>query len=141
MASVSAVRQGIATNLSTILGLRAFGFVPDQIQTPVAIVAPDTGSFLTYSTAFAGQADDMRFAVTVFVSRQWDRTSQATLDSYLDATSDDGVRTAIESDPTLGGIADDCRVLEARKYGQFDYEGIQFYGCEFLVSVYVSNFA
>lgn len=138
MTSISDVRLGIAANLSTIPGLRVSQNVPDEINPPCAIVSPD-GTFITYSTAFAGQADDLRFVVTVFVSRVWSRTSQANLDAYADSTNVQGVKAAVESDPTLGGIADDTRVLEARNYGQFLYEGTEYYGAEFLVSVYASN--
>jgi hypothetical protein len=139
MASVTALRDGIAANLQNVLGLRTFPFVSDQITTPAAVVFPDPGTFLTFGTSYGGQSDDFVFVVVVAVSRSWDRTGQAILDSFLDATSAQSVKAAIECDPTLGGVADDLKVTEARNYGQLVYSGIEYYGVEFAVQVLVSN--
>ena len=38
MASLSSIRSGIATNLGNISTLTVFGFVPDSIEPPTAVV-------------------------------------------------------------------------------------------------------
>ena len=38
MASLSSIRSGIATNLGNISSLTVFGFVPDSIEPPTAVV-------------------------------------------------------------------------------------------------------
>jgi hypothetical protein len=136
LSSFTAIREGLRTNLENIEGLRTASIVPDNINPPMAIVAPGPVTFLTFDTTFTRGSDDMIFVITLFVSRQWDRTSQNKLDSYLSGEGPQSVKVAVESDLTLGGAAMSVAVEQARNYGQFSYQNVEYYGCEFVVSVY-----
>jgi hypothetical protein len=130
MASLSELRDGVATRLQTITGLRVTSFQPDAIRPPMAFVLPDGVEFDLNANR---GADTTTFLVTVIVGRADDRAAQANLDGYVfGATS---VKTAVEADRTLGGVANTCRVTEMRNYGAVTYGDQVYLGCEFILEV------
>jgi hypothetical protein len=130
MASISAIRQGIADNLATISGLRVSATMLDAPRPPVAMVYPDT---IEYDLNANRGADTFTFIVYVLVGRADDRTAQNRLDGYV--VGPDSVKAAIESDRTLGGAADTCRVASMRNYQQITVGDIVYLGVEFEVEV------
>ena len=134
MATVSELRAGLATNLATISGLRTTPTVPDQINPPIAVVMPST---ITYDTAFARSGgDEYEFLVMVIVGRVDERTAQNKLDAYCSGTGASSIKTAIESNRTLGGKAFDCRVTSLRNYNQVTVGDVTYLSGEFVVQVY-----
>jgi hypothetical protein len=131
MASIAALRTGIATNLGTISGLRtsATGFVPDNVNPPYAIVAPTT---VDYHKSFSsGGLNTYNFTVTVVVGRVSERTSQASLDAYCSPTGASSIKVAVESDRTLSGNAYDCVVTGMRNYGSITIAENTYLAAEF----------
>ena len=120
MASLSSIRSGIATNLGNISTLTVFGFVPDSIE---------------YDTAMARGADTYTIPVFLYVSRVDAQDAQDTLDAFLASSGSSSVKTQIESDVTLGGVANSARVVEADNYGVYSINNIDYLGCEFTVEV------
>lgn len=107
----TAVRQGLATALDTITGLRTFDYVPDGIPTPAAIVEPLE---ITYHEANVSTGlQYYRAFVLVIVGRMTDRSSQDRIDAYLANTGAASIRAAIESDRSLGGACSTLNVVEA----------------------------
>jgi hypothetical protein len=102
MASVSQIRQGIATNLGSISGLRVSAIVPDNPNPPVAFIEPQG---VSYDTTFGRGMDEFDFDVTVLVQRSTDvRTAQNLLDGYIQSSGSQSVKQAIELDRKLGGL-------------------------------------
>jgi hypothetical protein len=135
MASLSALRAGLATRLATISGLNAHADVPDSVTPPAATVRPAPETFIQWDTSMSRGSDDCTFVVTLFVSRASDTAGQSALDEYLAGSGAKSIKTAIEGDATLAGIAHWLQVTEARNYGPFAYGGENFFGCEFVVVV------
>ena len=133
MASISTIRQGIATNLGTIPGLRTSAWVPDQINPPIAVVKPES---ISYDTAFGRGLDTMEFSVLCIVGRADERSAQATLDAYCATNGSASIKAAIESDPTLGSAISDLRVTEMRNYTSLPVGEVTFLAAEFVVQVY-----
>ena len=107
----TAVRQGLATALDTIAGLRCFDYVPDGLPTPAAIVEPLE---ITYHEANVSTGlNYYRAYVLVIVGRMSDRSSQDRIDAYLANTGSSSIRAAIEADRTLGGACSSLIVVEA----------------------------
>lgn len=107
----SAVRQGLATALDTITGLRSFDYVPDGISPPAAVVEPLE---VTYHEAnISTGLNYYRAYILVIVGRMSDRSSQDRIDAYLNNTGASSIRAAIESDRTLGGACSTLQVVEA----------------------------
>jgi len=111
--SVNDLRDGIATRLSTINGLRVSDYWRDDPRPPMAMVLPDR---IGYDLNANRGADTYIFVISVLVSRADDRAAQDNVDQYI--VGPNSVKTAIEADRTLDGTANTCRVTEMRNYGQ-----------------------
>jgi len=135
MATISAIRTGIASNLATISGLRTAATMPDQPNPPIAIVMPQSVSF---DTAYGRGLDTYEFVVLTIVGRVDERTAQNLLDSYCNPTGATSIKTAIESDRTLGGEVQDLRVTEMRNYSSVPVGEITYLAAEFVVTVYAT---
>jgi hypothetical protein len=114
VASLGELRDGIAENLSTIVGLRVSSFMPDNPNPPMAVVTPQN---IEYHKAFRNGFSTYSFVVSVFVGRVSDRTGQANLDAYCAPTGASSIKSAIESDRTLSGRCFDLIVSDMRNYG------------------------
>jgi hypothetical protein len=112
--TLTAIRQGIAANLSTISGLRTSWFVPDNPSPPIAIVVPDR---VDYDVSFARGSDTFYVNVLLIGGRINERSAQTSLDAFLDSTGSSSAKAAIESDKTLGGAAHSVRVTDWSGYG------------------------
>ena len=134
MASVTAIRQALVSQLGTINGLRVTYFVPDNPNAPAAWVEPQA---ITYDTTFRRGMDEYDFDVTVLVQRMTDvRTAQDNLDAYVTPSGAQSVKAAIELDRTLGGLVQDCRVTGLTSYGQASYGETTYLAAVFAVKVY-----
>ena len=133
MASLSSIRSGIATNLGNISSLTVFGFVPDSIEPPTAVVGVVDN--IEYDTSMARGADTYTIPVFLYVSRVDAQDAQDTLDAFLASTGSSSVKTQIESDSTLSGVANSVRVVEADNYGVYTINNIDYLGVEFMIEV------
>ena len=133
MASITALRTAIATNLGTITGLRTSPEMPDNPNPPIALVRPTS---IDYNQAFAKGMTQYSFSVVVIVGRADERTAQRTLDAYCSSTGTSSIKNAVESDKTLGGNAYDCRVSEMRNYTPIQMNDGTYLAAEFAVEVY-----
>jgi len=130
MASVSALRTGLAEAMGTISGLRTSSTVPDNPRPPIAIVMPDR---IAYDLNARRGADTFYFTVILIVSRADDRAAQNNLDAFL--TGSGSVKAAIESDRTLGGVANTCRVTEMASYSSLPIGDVLYLAAQFTVEV------
>lgn len=133
MATLSAMRTALASNLSGITGLRTAATMPDQPNPPVAIVMPQS---VSYDTSMARGLDTYEFVLLVIVGRVDERTAQNLLDGYCNPTGATSIKAAIESDRTLGGQANDLRVTDMRNYSSVPVGEITYLAAEFVVTVY-----
>ena len=129
--SISLIRQALATNIATIPGLRTAAEVPDLPNPPIAIVALRS---VTYDGAFNNGLTNYNFAVTVIVGRAAEREAQRRLDAYI-STGASSVKSAVESDKTLGGNAYDCRVVSMDSVGSLSISDTTYLAADFTVSV------
>jgi hypothetical protein len=132
MASISELRQGLATNLQTISGLRVVDTLPDLVNPPMAMIGLTK---VAYNQQNQRSMAEYTFQVTVVVGRVSERTAQAALD-VLVAPGSGSVKYAIESDRTLGGKAYETFVPELSAYGAVSINGIDYLSAEFSVQVY-----
>lgn len=132
MTSVSAIRDGIKTRLSTINGLRAHDTVPEDIATPAAIVRRRQTSF---DSTMARGSDDFQFSVTLLVSLDSWRAGQDVLDAYLATSGGSSIKAAVEGDVSLGGTVHFVRVASAGEDGPVEYNGATYYAVDFTLEV------
>ncbi len=135
MASITELRDGLATNLSTIPGLRVSPIIPDNPSPPIAIVQL---SRVQYHQDFQRGMTEYNFAVQVIVGRVDERTAQRNLDAFCASTGDSSVSLAVESDKSLGGKAFSVIVTEMTNYGSVTISDITYLAAEFNVRVLAS---
>lgn len=133
MSDISSLRSGIASNLAKIANLRTAATVPEDPKPPVAIVMPPRISF---DTAMGRGLDTYEFTVLLIVGRVSDRTAQAAIDAYCNPSGASSVKTAIESDRTLGGAANDLRVTDMRSVSSISIADTTYLTAEFAVQVF-----
>lgn len=127
------VMDGIEARLATIAGLRTAAHVEDAINPPAAVVGvPDIGE---YRATFGRGRFQLDPTVTVFVSAAYSRAGQRLLAAYADVTGATSVPAAIEGDRTLGGIVEECHVLDFRVLGLEEVGAIGYYGGVFSLRV------
>jgi len=127
--SISDIRDGIATNLATISGLRTSAELPDNPSPPIAVVQLNN---VQYDQAFQGGMVFYTFTITVIVGRVSERTR---LNAYA-STGAGGVKAALQSDKTLGGVAFDVRLQEMTNIGAITLGEQQYLAAEFSAIVY-----
>jgi hypothetical protein len=132
MSTISELRQGLATNLQTISGLRVVDTLPDLVNPPMAMIGLTK---VSYNQQNQRSMAEYTFQVTVVVGRVSERTAQAALD-VLVAPASGSIKYALESDRTLGGKAYDVFVPELSAYGAVSINGIDYLSAEFSVQVF-----
>ena len=132
MSTFSEIRTGLATNLATITGLRTYSYIPDIINPPVAVAGPAS---VEYDAAFNRGHDNLLWDVVVIVSRADEKAAQDALDGYCDGTASTSVKTAVESDPTLGGAVINARVTDMTSYQSLAVGETQYLAATFRISI------
>ena len=131
--SIADLRNGLATNLQTITGLRVTSTVPDQVNPPIAIISLDK---INYQRSFARGLTEYLFKITVIVSRQSERNAQNKLDQYVASDGTYSVLNALETDRTLGGKAADSTMVSLNAYGSVVIGETNYLSAEFSVQVF-----
>lgn len=111
MGSPSAIRQGIATALASLVPgsvSHIYEYVPSNPTTPCVYVGDGP---IDYDLALSRGLDSLTFEVTVLLAFTMDEASQQTLDGLRVSTG--GVKALLEADPTLGGACSSLRVTGA----------------------------
>lgn len=133
MPTITQIRDGIATNLQTISGLRTSAEVPDSPNPPQAVVQMGN---VSYDTAFQGGLTTYSFIVSVIVARVTEGRAQERLDAYASTSGASSIKEAIESDRTLGGVVADVRVVEMTNVGAVLLGEATYIAADFAVTVY-----
>jgi hypothetical protein len=134
MATLTQIRSGIATNISNnITIVSVYSYVPHRAEPPIVVVG--VLETLEYDTTMARGSDKYLIPVRLYVANVDDQDSQETLDQFIKTTGSNSMKSAIESDKTLGGVASSVRVTEVRDYGAFELNNTDLLGVEFLVEV------
>jgi hypothetical protein len=131
--TVSQIKTGLAANLATVSGLRAYAYQPDNVNTPFAWPLLDS---IQYNGAMGGGLITHKFTVSVVVGRSAERTAQTLLDGYLSYAGALSIRTALESDRTLGGVVQDLIVESANNISTLEANDATYLAIDFVVTVY-----
>jgi hypothetical protein len=132
--SIQQIRQGIATNIATIPGLRTSVDIPENPSPPIAVIALES---VDYDQAFAGGLTEYNFVVTVLASRASERAAQSRLDGYV-STGTSSVKKAIESNKSLNGQAFDVRVTRMTNIGTVSLGEVTYLAADFAVTVFAN---
>jgi len=90
---------------------------------------------VNYDQTFQRGMSEYVFTVSVLAGRVSERNAQARLDSYIDP-GEQTIKTAIESDKSLGGKVFDVRVSDMSNIGAVQLGETIYLGADFSVQVY-----
>jgi len=133
MASLTNIRNELKNNLANISTLSVYGYVPDSIEPPTAVVGVMEG--INYDASMQRGADRYEIPIFLYISRVDAQDSQETLDGYLASSGATSVKAQVEIDKTLNGEAQSVRVVSAGNYGVYSINNINYLGVEFVVEV------
>lgn len=133
-ATLDAIRRALGATLAGIDGLEAHSFHVGSITPPAAVVMPVPGDFYRYNTAF-DPTHDLQLVIGLFVQAGDEESASAQVDAFVSPESASSIWAAVEADQDLGGVVTSAQVTVAQNYGQYEYGGAPYYGCQFLVSV------
>jgi len=108
--NIPGVRDALKANLQTITNLRVYDLIPDVIVPPCAVVGQLD---FTFDIDNQRGLDQASVDVYVIVQRISERTGQDKLDLLLAGSGNTSIKTAIESDRSLGGLVNTLRVISA----------------------------
>jgi hypothetical protein len=131
--SITKMREGLATNLGTISGIRTYADIPDNPMMPAAVVQL---SRVTYDEAFKRGLTEYAFVITVIFGRVATSSAQRSMDALISDEGNRSVKTAVESDRTLGGFAFDTRVTEMTNVQSVTIGDITYLSADFAVTVF-----
>lgn len=122
MADLAALRQQIADAINTLPDMRAWPYIPDQIQPPVVIVEPDSVDWS--QGAFARGAEPWTFLVRILLGLAGGNVAaQKNRDEYLGGSHD--IKDAIEANiPTA--FVERAQKFDAWTYAENEYLGVEF---------------
>jgi hypothetical protein len=133
VASLQAIREGLAANMNAIPGLAASPWLLSNPTPPAAEIQP---SEIEFDQASDRGFDRHLLIVRVFVAASTDRGAQNRLDQMLAGSGAYSVKAAIEADRQLGGACDDLLVMRCSGYRVFSREGMpSVLGAEWEVQV------
>lgn len=93
--NLQTVMAQVATQLDTIGGLRVYGFPPDSLLPPAAVVSfPED---LTYDQTYQRGVDRMTLPVVVVVGKPNDRSTVERLGKYADGSGPASVKAVVEA--------------------------------------------
>ena len=131
--SIADMRAGIAKNIrDNIPGLRVSEEIPDQPNPPMAVISLEV---VNYDQTFQRGMTEYVFTISVLAGRVAERHAQRRLDSYIDPGSAT-IKTAVESDKSLGGKVFDVRVTDMSNIGAVNLGETVYLGADFSVNVY-----
>jgi hypothetical protein len=135
--TLAEIREGLAANLRQhVEGLRIYPRWQDNVEAPGAIIMLDAGHYHR-SMGETGHTDHT-FQVLVLaagIDNGYERAEEA-LEPYLDPNSPRSIKTALESDKTLGGIVSTLNVTRWHEIGEPDMAGIGFWSAKVEVEVF-----
>lgn len=129
------VRAALATYLTASTGLAATPNRFAQINPPMAVIMPVTGTFIRYSATFGGETDYL-LRVIVLVSIGDSVSGQDILDPYLSVSGSQSIWAAVQADPTLGGQVSSAAVIEATAYGLMTFQTVDYLASHLIAQVW-----
>jgi hypothetical protein len=131
MATNKQIRDGIAARLETIADLQVYATPPGSIVVPAGVVRRRS---TTYDVTFDGVVNTT-WTVTVFVQFANNDSAAEELDKYVSDSGDQSIKTAIDGDPTLGGVVHFADVSSAEGERVTNYGGIDYLSVDFNIEI------
>ena len=138
--SFTQVRAALAASLAVHAvnadgsALRTTANRPLQVNPPMAVIVPVTGTIARYSASMDGEAD-YSLRIILAVAPADSTQGEDILDPYVATSGPSSIWGAVQADPTLGGVVSFAAVTEATGYGILNMTGIDYLACTFIVTI------
>lgn len=139
MAKLRDLRAALVVNLkASISDVQIEPYLLDDPTPPTLHILPGETD---WHQALEDGLEMRELIVQALVGTAIKEGAQVVLDEFLDSDGDTSVKSAIESDPTLGGLADDLIVVKTKGYQMIKNRPDKpaQLGAEWLVHIYVSG--
>jgi len=135
--TLAQVAAGFVDKLNDISGLRAYDYVPEDINPPCVIVRPQS----IERGAFSRGVMEVRFDLALFIPRASDRVAQSKLLTYADPSSSvsNSIWAQLDANKTLGVSGVDAAVLSFQPFGWDEVAGYGYDGGIFQALVLITN--
>lgn len=127
MTALADIRSALAAALDPVTDLSAYETVPAQVNTPAAVVAPDS---IEYDTDFDGGATYTLPVQFLVALGDWG-TAQRVLDGFI---AHNGTATVALNDDVVGF---EVRVVRMESYGLTTFANTDYLGAQLVVEVIV----
>lgn len=136
MATLKQIRTALVANLDGLPGCQISPYQLSQPTPPCIHIFPDPDEFVVYHQASANGLVTWTMNVQGIVQNA-DQGAQANLDTWLEPSGAQSVAAALESDPTLGGIAQQAVVRRGARYQEYVRAdtGQSYLACTWIVDV------
>jgi len=119
VASLTAIRNGLATNLAAVPNMTVNKYVTLQPVPPVFIIRPHPDTLVDHHQAMHEGVQEWHMIVEAWAGTLNEAEQAQQLLDVLCSTGTSSVRAAIEADPTLGGAVGSAMVVRCRSYREF----------------------
>ena len=131
--SINDVCEALAGAVTTGTGLRALGYVDDQVSPPMAMVF--TQSFDPRLTTGGSPSRSVQMGVRVFVRRTNMRTAQLELRNFMEQSGTTSIRTAIEDESNWSETVHYAEVTEIGQPFEYETANEVYWAVDFSVDV------
>lgn len=135
-ATLEQIREQLVVNLSTLtsIGDAKPYLLGNEVPPVVGVVGPD---MTEYDLAMARGLDRWLIVVRALAGSPLDLAKHKRLDGWLAPSGGESIKTAIETDKTLGGLVQNARVVSSTGYREYTLgNGIKVLGCDFTVEIF-----
>jgi hypothetical protein len=140
MTLLAAVRAGLAANLANLPVAQVSAYILASPTLPVVWVRPAPSAGFDYHHTMRNGLEVWTMLVQAYVGTTTDIGAQKKLDELLATSGGSSVKTAIESDKTLGGAALDLIVERCSGYQEYGRpDGSSVLGAEWTVQVQING--
>lgn len=112
---MSDIREGLKANLLQLDGVQVSAYVLNNPTLPTIWIRPSSDIVVTYHETMGWGTSEWNLVVEALVAGVQDIAGQKLLDRWLEGE----LVQAIESDRTLGGVADDLTCDDVRGYQEY----------------------
>lgn len=124
-------RDGLASVIEAVIPrANVYSYVPGSIAPPAVVIGPVT---VDYDPSFERATDELSATVWAVVAHTMDIDAQSMVDEFLSGVGEWSIVEAVNSDSTLGGAVEDCRITEGAPIDLQADGGIVYVAAQFTV--------
>ena len=127
---LTAIASQLAANLT---GVETSDYLRDNFNAPIAIPWPKE---VRYHGAMDGGDVEHDIVVAVLISRPSESAASRAMNQFMSYAGTNSIRTALETDVTLGGVVDNLECIDGRPGAIVTVGSAEYLRLDFNVTVY-----